>query len=75
MPNLEEFDVIEVINLDWLKFCLFFVHRVFLACFPVSFCSPFLVATKPTFWGNRLGPAAPCGPAAPLPFGPRLCVS
>jgi hypothetical protein len=75
MPNLKKFDVIEVINLDWLKSCLSFVHRVFLACFPVSFCSPFLVAAKPTFWGNRLGSAAPSGWAAPPPFGPRLRVS
>jgi hypothetical protein len=75
MPNLEEFDVIEVINLDWLMSCLSFVHRVFLSCFLVSFCSPFLVATKPTFWGTSLGMAAPSGPAAPPPFGPRLRVS
>jgi hypothetical protein len=69
MPNLEEFDVIEVINLDWLKFFLSYVCRVFLSCFSTSFCSPFLVATKLAFWGKRLGPDAPSGSAAPPPFG------
>jgi hypothetical protein len=59
MTNLKELDVIEVINLDLLESCLSCVYRVFLVCFPVSFCSRFLVATKPAFWDNGLGLATP----------------